>query len=137
MISTMYYCGQRDDSGHYIWTNDGSSYPFTKSLKLFGYLDNPDRFCGRCEGDAVVTLLVEPPRTVVGFREYSIDKRPGSHSTFMATGHHSYEDMIDAAKKLFPDVWARFKFQVRMVQHPDPVRLLERTTDPPKKATAD
>lgn len=116
MIDRMYYCGQRGRNGHYNWSSDGlTGYSLSRLAPdaPFEHLDDPDRWCGR-EGEGIAKLTHADGWTVFGFREYSLDTRPGSHSTFAAKGTHTSEDMEREGRRLFPDVWARFKFSVRI-----------------------
>lgn len=116
MIERMYYCGCRVEKGHYIWPSDGGRSrlyfkQFSESAP-FEHLDD-DRWqprSTRAEGAALLSHV--DGWTVFGFHDYSIDSRPGSHSTFAARGIHSAEVMEQEARRLFPDVWARFKFKV-------------------------
>lgn len=50
--------------------------------------------------------------TVLSFFDRSGDARYGSHSTFLLEGTLAFEDAVEAARRAFPSVWARFKFQV-------------------------
>jgi hypothetical protein len=118
MIARMYYCGQRARDGHYIWPSDGSDYQLSMEKvepeAPFEDLDDPDRWCGRHEQGLAKLTYIEG-WTVFGFREYSLDTRPGSHSTFAAKGTYTAAEMESEARRLFPEVWSRFKFAVSVV----------------------
>ena len=43
----------------------------------------------------------------------SVDSRGNSNSAFIAEGTFTYDEMMTAAKAQWPEVWARFKFEVR------------------------
>lgn len=118
VLERLYYCGQRDRNGHYIWPSDGSRYQLDFKIlepeSPVEYLDDPDRWCGR-HAEGIAKLTHVNGWTVFAFREYSLDTRPGSHSTFVAKGIHMAREMELEARRLFPDVWARFKFSVTTV----------------------
>jgi hypothetical protein len=118
MIEKMYYCGQRDDKGHYIWPSDTGSREFDfrrdcESDAPFENLDD-DRWQPRTRREGAALLTHIDGWTIFGFHDYSIDDRMGSHSTFAARGTHTVEVMEQEARRLFPDVWARFKFKVAL-----------------------
>jgi len=116
-IPHMYYCGCRNNQlGHRVWVSDGITDEYSLIVKPLGEtLDDPDRWCGhRAVGIATLTHgsglvgFVPIDWTVFAFRDESVDSRPGSHSTFTAQGTHTAAEMEQAARRLFPDVWARF-----------------------------
>ena len=53
----------------------------------------------------------------LAFEDNSVDKRPGSNSVFVFPGRpdRTFEEIVGAARALFPRVWERFTFEV--VQH--------------------
>lgn len=44
----------------------------------------------------------------------SIDSRPGSHSTFVTEGIYTKEELLEEAKKQWPEVFAHFWFEVTL-----------------------
>lgn len=50
--------------------------------------------------------------TVLAFWDRSVDKRPGSNIAFVAPGRLTFDEAVAAAKRNFPHVWPRFKFEV-------------------------
>ena len=64
----------------------------------------------RREGAARVTLADE--FTILSFWDYSGDSRPGSNSNFIETGVHSFEEMLERARRAFPSLFARFHFEI-------------------------
>jgi hypothetical protein len=115
MIERMYYCGQQNDSGHYIWPSDGSNHKYRLNQFEPGaifQLDDPKKWCGHHHTEGVAKLTHLGGWTIFGFREYTIDDRPGSHSTFAAKGTYTAVEMEAEARRLFPQVWARFNFAV-------------------------
>jgi hypothetical protein len=114
MKNEIYYFGCWKDAGHYLHLPDGN----------FATRNLPSDF--PCEWRQLDTLflphgiqhqgwaqLVKIDRsntfwTILSFH----DGRGGSHSTFVARGDHSREDMLTLCKKYFPHVFARMKFEV-------------------------
>jgi len=55
--------------------------------------------------------------TAVGWADNSIDQRPASHSTFLAKGDFTNEELIALARAQWPKVFSRFKFPKLYRQH--------------------
>jgi len=51
---------------------------------------------------------------VISFWDRSVDPRPGSHSTFLIIGDGCFNDAIAQCRGAFPEVFARFKFEVTL-----------------------
>jgi hypothetical protein len=51
--------------------------------------------------------------TILAFWDRTFDHRPGSHSTYLVEGTLSFEEAAAAAREAFPEVWARYAFDVR------------------------
>lgn len=47
--------------------------------------------------------------TILSIHDYSVDSRPGSHSTFVLPGNLQFSEAKDAAAKAFPHVMKRFE----------------------------
>jgi hypothetical protein len=50
--------------------------------------------------------------TALAFWDRSVDSRPGSHSTFFTEGTHDFTAMVEICKRDFPEVWARYPFEI-------------------------
>jgi hypothetical protein len=50
--------------------------------------------------------------TALAFWDRSVDHRHGSNSTFFLEGDYDYEGALALARDLFPEVFARFAFEV-------------------------
>lgn len=48
-----------------------------------------------------------PPWRIISWHDNSVDTRPGSHSTFIGCGFETVEEMIEAAREQFPEVFRR------------------------------
>jgi hypothetical protein len=95
-------------SGHHLWDREGGLY-VSYSLAPFP-LDG--EWCPRGpqeEGRALLSrrLLGSQDWTVVAWWDRSVDHRTGSHSTFLARGLWSFDEMLAAAREAFPTVFAR------------------------------
>lgn len=110
----MIYFGCMGDVGHHYHRPNGrimsySEGPFgTKIDGLFAPLTGGKQVQG------VAQLVYENGWTVLAFWDRSFDIRPDSNSAFLAKGEHTFEQMVKMAKKEFPTVWKRFKFEVRL-----------------------
>lgn len=88
--------------GEWVNTDAGFMHPRRHGMPL------------RPEGSARLTYTDEG-WTVLSFADRSIDQRGDSHSTFTARGRLTGAEMMKAAQEAWPDVWARYPFQVRVV----------------------
>lgn len=110
----FYYFGCIGGSGHYMFHASGSprlSYFQQPWQKLDGGLQPTGQ---QVQGPAL--LHHKDGWTALCFWDRSVDGRPGSNSNFLSTGNHTFEEMIELAKKYFPMVMARFNFSI--VLHP-------------------
>lgn len=48
--------------------------------------------------------------SAIDFCDYSVDRRPGSHSMFLVDALISRDELISEAMKVWPQVFERFKF---------------------------
>ncbi len=62
--------------------------------------------------EGLARLTQEAGWTALSFWDRSIDKRGGSHSTFVAEGTFTFAQMVEQAKRLFPTIWARYTFRL-------------------------
>ncbi len=108
-LEDAYYFGCIKQHGHYLWNkNEGSVSPYNFPIKKLdgGFLPK-----NSAEGVVYLTSLAE--WTIINFADFSVDERPGSHSLFLLKGTLSYEEAIEKAKKAFPQIFQRFKFELR------------------------
>lgn len=50
--------------------------------------------------------------SAIAFWDRSVDSRGNSNSVFIVRGSWSFKEVVEIAKRAFPDVWARFDFKV-------------------------
>lgn len=113
--SRMHYFGCVGEVGHYHFVPGDGGRPVKA-----GYCDAP--FFPECDGafcpkwtreQGIVKLTHHEGWTVLAFWDSSVDKRAGSHSTFMVKEKLDKDAMIARAKEAFPTIWARHCFEVR------------------------
>jgi hypothetical protein len=139
----VYYFGCIDDSGHYLWDkerppqptmaerimgpgaerlnghNRGNAWRSRETRELYRngqpWKDSIDSMLcpSGPQVEGVALLHHKDGWTAVAFWDRTVDHRPGSHSTFIAEGTFTYDEMVTAAKTQWPEVWARYKFEVR------------------------
>lgn len=101
-------------SGHYLWTPAGALADDFQTRQIDGPLCPPSSW-GNTEGN-VRWGNVEDPRgnvwTFVSFWDRSVDRRDGSHSTYLIEGVFPKDEALDLARRAFPRVWARYQFTV-------------------------
>ncbi len=109
----MLYCGCHRGSGHYLWTEHEQrllwrdtvdTQPWGASIDGTLYL--------RAVANGVAKHTQFAGWTALSWPDNSIDGRPGSHSTFVAEGTFTAEEMLTMARSRFPWVFERFKYEV-------------------------
>jgi hypothetical protein len=106
-----FYCGCWQQLGFYVFKPGMEKMPFRWASGLDSRRWQPR---GASEGEAKVTHL--SGWTILSFLDFSVDRRPGSHSTFALRGQHDYEHAISLARAAFPRVFERFAFEVSEAQ---------------------
>lgn len=139
----VYYFGCIGESGHYLWDkerppeltmserllgpgaeafagrNVGSAWRSRETRELlrngqpWGMSLDADLCPEGRQFEGVARLHHKDGWTGLAFWDRSVDTRGNSHSTFIAEGTYTFDEMLTAAKAQWPEVWARFKFEVR------------------------
>lgn len=107
-----YYCGCWGDLGHMVWT-PGRGRAKVAS-KTWAQLDGGFTPTTLAQGHAKLTHL--NGWTFLGFPDYSVDDRAKSHSTFALRGIHDFAAAVALARERFPEVFARFTFEIKEVE---------------------
>lgn len=125
-----YYFGCVGEAGHYwfgsrLWTRPGYSEMADKLPRIGLRIDS-----GFCPGtvDGKPFARTRPERegeahlhhiddwTVLAFWDRSVDSRGGCNSNFVARGTHNYATMRSIAEAQFPEVWKRFRFELKLIE---------------------
>lgn len=128
---TVMYHGCWVGTGHYLFDKNRGT-PRNPAFRVWLYrAGGPSKFidnglswdCKRklpgippeTEGVAKITHMAADgfDWTVLGFWDRSVDTRHNSWSMFIATGTHDFDQMVALAKRDFPQIWARYKFEVK------------------------
>jgi hypothetical protein len=111
----IYYFGAIGDAGHYLWTEDfGHMRGFETMQQLpWGYRIYAELCPSGEQVEGVARIHHLAGWTALAFWDRSVDHRPGSNSVFIFRGELTFDDAVARAKEKFPDVWARFRFEVR------------------------
>ena len=136
----MIYFGCKNTSGHFLYRPDGKSsslevrhiledvgiYPAVDGGFCPGAMREPDGGVRRAErGPAQKQGLARLSHyngwTILAFWDRSVDNRYGSNSAFLQPDYSSFDVMLAKAKEIFPWVWSRFTFQVKLYT-PQPYR---------------
>lgn len=115
----MFYFGPWAQSGHHFRGEDGRMLPHDVEISLpwgssmgwkidGGLIPNKNYYA---VGVAHVTH--EHGWTAISFWDMSVDSRPASHSTYIAEGTFTFEQMVETAKTSFAARWNRMGFEVR------------------------
>jgi len=126
----MFYFGPWDDSGHYLFSEDGASaHREEDQLPWTGAIDGvlqPGCYLDRCrwqhrgpqnEGEAL--LHHKDGWTALSFWDRSVDKRMGSNSNYFVKGIFTFEEMVLMASDRFAKRWNVMKFQVTLMKKGD------------------
>lgn len=124
MAGRFFYFGCYRDSGHYLWQpgpeEPGEIRPRTVTDFPWTVEDLDDGFCPKTHNhrpDNGVALLTHAKGwTILSFWDNSVDRRPGSHSTFLADEIYDFHPMVWQCKQAFPQVWSRYKFTVSEIE---------------------
>ena len=119
------YFGCIERAGHYLWSREGTGRPCTdrrdrELAQRLGGLDGAlcwnsksDRYsheCDETEGLAFVTH--REGWTALAFWDRSVDGRGACNSAFLAEGTLTCAQIVRHARQRWPEVWARFSFDV-------------------------
>lgn len=128
-MTSVYYFGPLVESGHFMF-REGSTYRVAsyerppipwKDEEIDGSLQpgapNPqDRLQRRTrpmrEGEAA--LHTKDGWTALSFWDFTVDKRPGCSSTYIADGVFTFDQMVELAKARFSERWNKMRFEVRL-----------------------
>ncbi len=122
-----YYFGCVGSPGHY-WRDPTDSRRQSSIEKRVGRSIHPRIDGGFCpgsvpgdpwkrtrsevEGEAAVHHV--DGWTILAFWDRSVDKRGACNSNFVALGEHDFAAMCEIAQRVFPRVWNRYQFAVRL-----------------------
>jgi hypothetical protein len=124
-----YYFGCQRQAGHHWWrpNRTGTAHDVAKIVapRVRDHIDGGfcpgaikgnawDRTRPEVEGEAALHHV--DGWTVFSFWDRSVDERGACNSNFVARGTRTYPIMCAIAEAQFPDVWKRFKFEVRLVE---------------------
>lgn len=118
-ITRRFYGGCIRQPGHYLWMLNGpkprEQYGPASPIPWDSW-DGPLQPKGGREGVALLSYKREeeggPIWTALGFVDCTVDKRPGSHSTFFADSHLSFAAMLADAREHWPQIFERFTFEI-------------------------
>lgn len=116
MIKALLYFGCIRESGHYLWINESMRIHNWATLRDVAKVTGvTQRFVDCIDGiympfdtrQGCYRLSHVPPFKIIGWHDYTIDKRPGSNSNLLAVGMDDVREIIDAALIKFPSVMKR------------------------------
>lgn len=118
-ITPILYFGCLKDSGHYLWSKAHGhlskvGYRETKDMTPWGNAIDGGIFpdSRRKWESGVVHHVQRGGFTAVYWADYSVDSRPGSHSTFVVPALLTKAELIEGARHLWPEVFHRPRFPV-------------------------
>lgn len=131
-IATLeaYYYGCRWDKGHYWFDRRKRDWDIEKIVGQNVSRRIDGGFCpGRVEGniykrtrdevEGEASLNHVDGWTILSFWDRSVDPRGACNSNFVARGTWDYTTMRAIAEAQYPDIWDRYKFEIRLVEQPE------------------
>jgi hypothetical protein len=125
-MTDVFYFGCIQGPGHFLWSSESQrtragsrgfpdDFP-VEPCSLDGGLLGPMHYHGpEVEGQAAVWR--GRGWTIISFWDRSVDKRGACNSSFVVRGTLSFDEAVTRAKAAFPNVWARFTFEVKEPEH--------------------
>jgi len=112
--TTVFYFGCIREVGHYVHDVWGH--------RRYSDVDHP--WCGALDAkltpqekrqvEGLAVLHHSGDWTAIGFWDRTVDKRSGANSAFLINRKDlSFEQAVELSRRAFPNVWARFPFEVR------------------------
>lgn len=121
-MNKIYYfgCGLRE-TGHYLHNIDLITID-EFSLKLPFKWEKLD--CGFCPKDNEVNNqeqgIIKSTKIdewlILSFWDRSMDKRFGSHSTFLCKTNEGKKELLSRSKKCYPKIFKRIEFKLRFIK---------------------
>ena len=116
----VHYYGCVKGSGHFFHDvhlqHDCTAWRDIPWANIDGKLCPRDGHGPQVEGEAALHHL--GGWTALAFWDRSVDARIECNSVFFAEGTYGPDAMMQIAREHFPSIWARFKFEVRVVDVP-------------------
>jgi len=118
----VFYFGCYKDHGHFMRASDANG-KLRYSTEEHEFVDkNPWGYeidSGLCpktigyETEGLSSIHQKDGWTVLSFWDRSIDSRHKSNSNFLAEGTFDFAEMLKISKEHFPEVFQRFKFEIK------------------------
>lgn len=110
-----FYFGCWQTSGHYFHKRRMRTVHGAVNEVPWGY--GVEKLMPKAQIEGEAALHHKDGWTALSFADRSVDARPGSHSTFVFKDVLDFEDALAAAREHYPEVFRRFKFEVRETDH--------------------
>lgn len=110
------YFGPHEVAGHFVWwrDSDGTMVRANYGTEWVRWLERKDGSLAPSPdvpGHGAVTVLAERV-TVLAWWDRSVDSRGASNGMFVLEGVLTFDDMLGALERAFPEVWNRQKVQI-------------------------
>lgn len=126
-MKTLYF-GCIGQSGHYMFNEHGHHIYGAEGTTPWGATPDGTLCYGRKDAynngpqeQGLAVLHHKDGWTALSFWDRSVDKRGGCNSNFFAEGTYGPADMINICKEMWPQVWSRFTFEVRVIERPSEI----------------
>lgn len=113
-MKTVYYFGCVGSAGHFLHTPGPLSVGLGQEIlpkSLWPKVDTS--FCPQDgQGQGLIKYTQLDGWSIIAFWDRSGDSRPGSHSTFLINESVTPEDLLEAAKLAYPQIFSRYSFEI-------------------------
>lgn len=119
-IGEVFYFGNWSSgiaSGHHLHDTSGRCWTSPQTFMPWSLADLDNllsRDSEQCEGKAIIKY--KNGWSAVAFWDRSGDSRHGSSSVFISKGAWKFEQILEDARKFYPQIFKRFAFKIEMVE---------------------
>lgn len=113
----MFYFGPYREAGHRF--HEAGGYPMERRIESEIPWSAGGAWCidgglapSTTRKNGIARLTLSHGWTALSFWDQAVDERPGSHSTYVAEGIFTFQQMVDMAKERFSERWDKMKFPV-------------------------
>jgi hypothetical protein len=116
-MKRLLYFGCWTRPGHYLYNANGQTVTdrlaanaFGINERIFNHLDG--MFINPKASECKYTVTLHDTTMILAWPDFSVDHRPGSHSTFIGQGFQTPEELILHAAKEYPNIIQRQRSRV-------------------------
>lgn len=109
----IFYFGCLDRAGHFFWDTSGARDARSVDKCPFEAAQIDDAFTVFAFDEGHAQLIWAKGWTIVAWKDFSVDSRPGANSAFLLEGTHNFDDAMALVSSAFPQVIARQRNSIK------------------------